>query len=127
MSLGKMLGGAIDPHGLMQQLLQNGGNVIIVNHNMSGGKGKPDDDGDEYGGPDAENPAEDRAEGGQEEPADMMDAVKRAMGPPPKAPSPGVGKGPAPGTAGMPPKNPKLPEKKGGDSKVKAPPPKKGK
>ena len=125
MSLAKLLGGAIDPAAMMQHL-QNGGSIhITINHH---GKG-----------PDAESDAEDMLEGGKEEPEDtvenpasdnamnaqepgMMGAVKRALAPPPKAPSPGVGKGPAhPQTK---PKSAKLPDKvpKPAPKKPAAPP-----
>jgi hypothetical protein len=82
------------------------------------------------GGPDIEGPAEDMAEGGVEEPQDMMGAVKAGLSKmpkkgPPKPPSKGAGKGPAnpqtkPGSA-------KLPAKKSDAKSDKKEPPKKGK
>lgn len=128
-SLSELLGGAVDPMAL-QQHLQNGGSIHITINNH---KGAGDD----------ENAAEGLAEKGKEEPGEpsvehpamddqndepgMMGAVKRALRPPPKAPSPGVGKGPAhPVTA---PKSAKLPQK-GKKPEPKAPavgPAKKGK
>ncbi len=114
--LSKLLSGSIDPNTALEHL-RNGGtiNVVIHNHGKKSGPDEegPEEDAMEYGeepedAQDVETPAETRAEGGQEEPG-MMGAVRRALAPPPKAPSPGVGKGPAhpqtkPGSAKIPSK-----------------------
>lgn len=144
MSLGGMLSGAIDIHALVDQLKHSGGNVVVINPGSAAGSPMPPIGGGmppmphEAGpemisngappalGPDIEGPVEDAAEGGKEEPADMMGAVKAGLKKgPPKAPSKGVGKGPAnpqtkPGSA-------KLPVKKSPPPAVKKEAPKKGK
>jgi hypothetical protein len=156
-SLGGMLGGAIDIPALLDQLRQGGGHVVVINPGSAAGAPMPPIGGGAGGppgmppmpppepgpemisngappalGPDAEGPAENIAEGGMEEPQDMMGAAKAALlkKGPPKPPSKGVGKGPAnpqtkPGSA-------KMPEKKAVAPKQAAPvskkaPPKKGK
>lgn len=125
--LSKMLGGAVDPAAALEHLRSGGTINITINH----APGK-------HAGPDDESPLEDSMEAG-EEPEDMlpkeppvaveepgmMGAVKRALAPPPKAPSRGVGKGPTnpqtkPGSAKLPAKNAK-------PSPIKKPPVKKAK
>ncbi len=157
MSLGGMLGGSVDIHAIIDQLRHGGGNVIVINpgsaagvpmeqigghpgENMPPHGGMPPMPPDDQmisngappalGGPDIEGPVEDMAEGGVEEPQDMMGAVKAGLAKmpkkgPPKPPSKGVGKGPAnpqtkPGSA-------KLPAKKADTKQAKKEPPKKGK
>ena len=138
MSLGGMLSGAIDIHALVDQLKHSGGNVIVINPGSAAGAPMPPIGGgmppmpDEPEGaemisngappalgPDIEGPAEDAAEGGKEEPADMMGAVKAGLEKskkgPPKPPSKGVGKGPAkpqtkPGSAKLPAKKAAAPD-----------------
>ncbi len=126
MSLGNMMGGAVDIASIIEQLKNgSGGNVIIINPGQgAGGGGMPMDMGPPPGmppmppedsivsngappalGPDAEGPVEDAMEGGKEEPQDMLGAVKAGLDKmpkkgPPKAPSKGAGKGAPPGTAG---------------------------
>lgn len=148
MSLGNLMGGSLDIQQLIQALQASGGNITIINPGagmtapLPSGMGAggppmpPEMPGDDamisngappaLGGPDAENPIENAAEGGKEEPMDMMSAVKAGLAKS-KAPSPGVGKGPAKpvtkaGSAKMPEK--KAPMAKSDSKKA---PPKKGK
>jgi hypothetical protein len=137
-SLGGMLGGAIDIQQLLEQLKQSGGNVIMINPGSAAGSPMPPIGGGAPPmppappppgpemisngappalGPDIEGPMEDAAEGGIEEPQDMMGAAKAALlkKGPPKPPSKGVGKGPAnpqtkPGSAKMPEKKKDAPK-----------------
>ena len=136
-SLGGMLGGAIDIQQLLEQLKQSGGNVIMINPGSAAGSPMPPIGGGAPPmppapppgpemisngappalGPDMEGPMEDAAEGGIEEPQDMMGAAKAALlkKGPPKPPSKGVGKGPAnpqtkPGSAKMPEKKKDAPK-----------------
>ncbi len=143
MSLGSMMGGALDIHALVEQLKSSGGNVIVINPGAGGAPGPdmmggpppmpPAPPAHESAmisngappalGPDIEGPAEDAAEGGKEEPGDMLGAVKAGLSKmpkkgPPKAPSKGVGKGPAkpqtkPGSAKLPAKKADTKLKKG--------------
>lgn len=162
MSLGNMLGGAVDIHAIIEQLKQGGGSVVIINPGAGGsnaglgGMGAMPGDmvGDSMGGltppsgreppmvsngappalgPDVENPAETAAEGGIEEPQDMLGAVKAGLAKmpkkgAPKAPSKGAGIGAKPGGAGNKDGSAKLGAKKA-DTKLpgKKAPPKKGK
>ena len=132
MSLGGMFSGAIDIHALVDQLKHSGGNVIVINPGSAAGSPMPPMMDEPEGaemisngappalGPDIEDPVEDAAEGGKEEPQDMMGAVKAGLNKksgPPKPPSKGAGKGPAkpqtkPGSA-------KLPAKKGPPPAIK--------
>jgi hypothetical protein len=91
MSLGNLMSGALDINSILQGLAGSGGNVIIVN----AGGGAPELPEMEEAamppipappmeamppvGPDVEEPIEDAAEGGVEEPADMMGAAKAAL------------------------------------------------
>lgn len=113
--LSKMMAGALDPTGALEHL-RNGGNIIIVNNNGKGSEMEEPEDEMEMPEQEMEAP-EGMAPGmmPEEEPADMRDAIKRAMSPVPKAPSPGVGKGP---------KNPQTPPKSAKLAAKKAPPPK---
>lgn len=155
MSLGNMLGGAMDIHAIIEALKNSGGNIMIINPGQGGGAAMPPDmmagappappmpeppmGGPEMisngappaMGPDVEGPAEDLAEGGIEEPTDMLSAAKAGLAKgksptkgPPKAPSKGVGKGPAPGAnggKGKPPakKDSKAPAKQAKDATKK--------
>ena len=155
MSLGNLMGGSLDIQQLIQALQASGGNITIINPGagmtapLPSGMGAggppmppemppmpPEMPGDDamisngappaLGGPDVESPIENAAEGGIEEPMDMMGAVKAGLAKS-KAPSPGVGKGPSkPVTKAG---SAKMPEKKGPAAKSdsKKAPPKKAK
>ena len=99
MSLGNLMSGALDVNTILQGLAANGGNVIIINAGSSEAEGPEEDAGEmsEEGetaapplpvpppiaakgpmppiGPDMEN----AAEGGVEEPTDLMSAAKAAL------------------------------------------------
>ena len=90
MSLGNLMSGALDVSSILQGLAASGGNIIIVN--AGGGEAPelpemedagmppiPAPPGPPIVGPDVEEPVEDAAEGGVEEPQDMMGAAKAAL------------------------------------------------
>ena len=91
MSLGNLMSGALDVSSILQGLAASGGNIIIVN--AGGGEAPELPEMEDAGmppipvppgpppvmGPDVEEPVEDAAEGGVEEPQDMMGAAKAAL------------------------------------------------